>query len=442
MKRDWDIAKKIATDVFSKGGRTFLVGGYVRDQLLGLESKDIDIEVHNIRPDELKSILSKYGKVDTQGVSFGVYKIKGYDIDIAQPRSEKSSGYKHKDFEVTVDPFIGYEKAAMRRDFTMNAIMQDVLTSEIIDPFNGLQDLKQGIIRHVSDLTFVEDPLRVFRAASFAARFNFAVDESTMALMKTMKLSELSKERVFEEVKKALLKSNKPSIFFTILKEANQLSYWFPEIEALIDCPQNPKYHPEGCVWAHTMQVLDKAASVRCEAIQPLRFMLSALCHDLGKPAVCEKIDGVVHAYDHEKKGIPYAKALLSRLTTDKNISLYVENMVKMHMTPHRLFSGYSKVKKTNTMFDSSVCPEDLILLAYADSSDNIRSKNERAFLEERLEAYTDIMKMPEVTGKDLIAIGLKPGEEFSSILNKAHKCHLAGQDKSSVLKGIKTEYL
>ena len=246
--KDKRMAIDIAKLVNKQGGRTFYVGGYVRDEILNKPSKDVDIEVHGITSDELKSILMNLGKLRTQGASFGVYNLDGYDIDIVQPRKETATGRGHKDFEVFVDPFIGYEKAAERRDFTINAMMEDVLTGEIVDPFGGYDDCKNGIIRHVNDNTFKEDPLRVLRAAQFASRFGFKIAPETKDVMREMDLSTLSHERVYGEMKKALMKSDRPSIFFETLRDVNQLDTWFPELKAMIGCEQNPIWHPEGDV--------------------------------------------------------------------------------------------------------------------------------------------------------------------------------------------------
>ena len=315
---DLEMATNIAKLVKIYGGDTYFVGGYVRDKILGKSNKDIDIEVHNIHPNNLKEILNRLGKVKTQGISFGVYNLCGYDIDIAQPRMENAIGRGHKDFEVTVDPFIGTTKAAKRRDFTINAIMENVLTGEIVDPFNGIEDLKNRIIRHVDDNSFSEDPLRVLRAAQFAARFNFVIADETKLIMNKMDLSTLSRERIYEELKKAMLKSNKPSIFFERLREVDQLDYWFPEVKALFNCKQNASYHPEGDVWTHTMEVIDYAANIKTTASNPEYFLIAALCHDFGKPLSTTIDDnGDVHSYDHENIGVDVAKTFLNRINLD-----------------------------------------------------------------------------------------------------------------------------
>ena len=193
------------------------------------------------------------------------------------PRSERATGRGHRDFSVCVDGFIGTKKAAERRDFTVNAIMEDVLTGEIIDHFGGREDLQRGILRHVNEKTFAEDPLRVLRLAQFAARFGFSVDESTKELCRKIDLSALSKERVEAELKKALLKSESPSVFFRVLRDVNGLDFWFPEIAQLTGVEQNPVFHPEGDVWVHTMEVLDRAVKYRDKTASPFAFMLSAL---------------------------------------------------------------------------------------------------------------------------------------------------------------------
>ena len=240
---DISIAKEIALKVCNLGGKVYYVGGYVRDKILNIDNKDIDIEVHGITPKQLEEILDSVGKRIEIGESFGIYNLKGYDIDIAMPRKEYVIGSGHKDFDILVDPFIGTYNAAKRRDFTINALMEDVLTGEIIDHFGGVNDLNNKIIRYVNEETFKEDSLRVLRACQFASRFEFDISKETISLCKEMNISKLSKERIEGELKKALLKANKPSIFFDSLRKMNHLNYWFKELSELIDIKQNPCVH-------------------------------------------------------------------------------------------------------------------------------------------------------------------------------------------------------
>jgi len=432
------MAREIARLAADQGGRTFYVGGFVRDALIQKDNKDVDIEVHGISPQALEEILDSLGQRMTIGENFGIFGLKGYDLDIAMPRKEEARGQGHKDFDIFVDPFIGTEAAARRRDFTFNALMQDVLTGEIEDHFGGVEDLKAGVLRHVNDQSFSEDPLRVLRAAQFAARFGFRVAKETVELCRRMDLKHLPRERIEGELKKALLKADKPSIFFEALRQMNQLGHWFPELMALIGVEQNPVYHSEGDVWTHTMMVLDEAAKLRHRAANPYWFMLSAVTHDFGKAVCTEEKGGVLHAYQHEIRGLPLAKTFLRRITNETKLIGYVLNLTEYHMKPNTVAGARSAEKVTTRMYDQSVDPEGLICLALADDRGRITqvpATNHEAFLCERLKIYRELMDRPYVMGRDLIEAGLKPGAEFTEILKYAHKLRLAGVPKESALK-------
>ena len=435
---DQKMAREIARLVAEQGGRTFYVGGFVRDALIHRENKDVDIEVHGISPKCLEEVLDSLGERMVIGESFGIFGLKGYSLDIAMPRKEEVRGQGHKDFDIFVDPFIGTESAARRRDFTFNALMQDVLTGEIVDHFGGVADLKAGILRHVNDQSFAEDPLRVLRAAQFAARFDFRVAAETVSLCSRMQLQHLPQERIEGELKKALLKAEKPSVFFEVLREMDQLDHWFPEVKALIGVPQNPRYHSEGDVWTHTMMVLDEAAKLRHRAANPFWFMLAALTHDFGKAVCTEEKDGVLHAYLHEIKGLPLAETFLRRITRETKLIEYVLNLVEYHMKPNTVAGAGSAKKVTTRMFDQSVDPEGLICIALADDRGRITqlpATDHEVFLYERLEVFRELMARPYVMGKDLLEAGLKPGVEFTDILAHAHKLRLAGIPKDSALR-------
>ena len=438
----FDITKEIAEYIKSFGGNTYYVGGFVRDRLLGIENKDVDIEVHGIEPDRLFLLLEEIGEPVTFGKRFGLYSLRGENIDIAMPRCEHATGTGHRDFEINVDPYIGTEAAARRRDFTINSIMQDVLTGEIVDHFGGQDDLSAGIIRHIDSETFIEDPLRVLRAAQFVARFDFEIADATIELCRGIDISTLSKERVEEELKKALLKTDKPSIFFETLREMDQLKVWFPELERLIGLEQNPKHHPEGDVWIHTMEVLDRASAYREKASDTYRFMLLALTHDLGKIVTTEVSpkDGCIHAYGHEKEGLPLVETFVKRITNKKDVITYVKNMVPLHMKPNIASFSKPPVKSTNKMFDAAVSAEDLVWMSKADHpvmADEEQFEGDSDFLFERLRIYEETMAKPYVSGGDLIAAGLEPGENFSEILGYAHKLRLAGIDKETAMKQV-----
>ena len=435
------MARTIAEAVKREGGRSFYVGGIVRDHILGRENKDVDIEIHGITPQKLLDLLTPLGEVTKTGMSFGVFGLKSYEIDIAMPRKEKALGRGHKDFEIDVDPFIGYEKAAMRRDFTLNAMMEDVLTGEILDFFGGQEDIRNHLIRHVNDVTFQEDALRILRAAQFAARFRFRIAEETTELCRSMSLEEIVPERILEELNKALMKSGKPSIFFEELRRMGQLLFWFPEVEALIDIPQNPQRHPEGDVWTHTMMVLDEAARLRADAVYPVGFMMAALAHDFGKPETTVINGEKIQSIGHEVKGIETAKRFLSRISNENRLQRYVLNMVELHMRPNMLAAQKAGKKATARMFDRSVCPEDLLLLAKADHFGKGTAEPyeaTEAFLRERLSQYRELMSRPFVQGRDLVEAGFEPGPEYTKALQYAHKMRLAGVPKDEALAQTK----
>ena len=435
-----EMARQIALLVEKEGGRAFFVGGCVRDKIAGIANKDIDIEVHGLKPEKLEQILGQVGRWKTMGTSFGIYSMIGCHLDIAMPRTERTTGRGHRDFRVFVDPYLGPEAAARRRDFTVNALMEDVLTGKIFDAFGGRRDLERGILRHVDEKTFAEDPLRVLRGAQFAARFDFSIADETVELCKTMDLSALPGERVEGELEKAFLKAEHPSGFFLALRRMEQLGVWFPEIAALIGVEQNPDYHPEGDVWNHTMMVLDEAAALREEARDTMGFMMAALVHDLGKTLTTEQVNGKIHAFQHETKGLPLVENFLERLVFPKKRIGYVTNMVELHMKPNAMAARRSGVKSTNRLFDRSVDPKGLILLARADHlgrpGATILEENE-TFLWERLALFYEMMERPYVKGEDLIASGILPGPEFSELLTYAHKLRLAVVEKEAALKQV-----
>ena len=433
-------AEEIAERVHALGGSAYYVGGYVRDRLLGRDSKDIDIEIHGITEDALIELLSDMGETASFGRSFGIHTLRGTGIDIALPRTERSTGQGHRQFDVSVDPFIGTEAASSRRDFTINALMQDVLTGEILDYHGGREDLEKGIIRHVSDASFADDPLRVLRAASLASRLGFAIAEETASLCRSIDISQLSSERIEEELAKALLGSDSPSVFFEELRRMDQLSFWFPELEALIDLPQDPLYHPEGDVWVHTMEVIDRAAALRDKTDEPLSFMLLCLCHDFGKAVTTELIKGRYHAYQHEVKGIPVIESFLRRIVKEKSIRRYVTGMVPLHMRPNVAAFSKPSVKSTNRLFYEAASPGDLVYFAICDKpvlAGEEKFTGDSDFLWERLSVFEATMAKPHITGKDLIEAGISPGEELGRLLDYALKLRLAGIDKDQAMKQV-----
>lgn len=431
------LACAVSAAVREAGGRAYLVGGYVRDTLLGRQSKDIDLEVYGLTPARLKELLTMFGEPYTRGAAFGVLGLRHSDIDIAMPRKEKAVGGGHKDFEVCVDPFLPEEQACRRRDFTVNALLLDPLTGEVVDHVGGREDLKKGVLRHVCTESFPEDPLRVFRAARFSAVLGFTLAEETVALCRGIDVSALSRERVMEETSRALMKAERPSVYFRALEEMGQLGCFFPEVLALIGAKQSPLYHPEGDVFTHTMGVLDAAASLKGETKEPLLFMFACLMHDLGKPASrVIREDGTVTCPDHAEKGVPCAEQALARLTNDRKLTAYVLDMVKRHMAPLDLFRETAPAKKTRALLDASVCPEDLLVLTRADSRGKGRPpKPEKdVYWQERYADYLNWRTRPRVTGADLIAAGFAPGEEMGRLLGLTYQWALEDVPREEAL--------
>lgn len=296
---------KIAKIINNAGGRLFLVGGAVRDNILGNQVSDEDYLVVNLDEEEFTKL---FPNAISRGNSFKVFDIDGKEFALA--RKEIKTGKGHNSFSVVSNKDITVEEDLERRDITINAIAEDVLTKEIIDPFNGRNDLKNGIIRATSS-HFIEDPLRVYRVARFAARFQFKVDLETLKMMSTLKdeLVFLSKERVFTEFKKAL-EADRPSIFFEVLKDANVLDIHFKEVYDLIGALQPVKYHPEGDSYNHTMLALDNCA--RLTKRPEIRFC--TLVHDLGKGRTPKEM--YPHHYGHEKGGVEPLKVLCKKIGT------------------------------------------------------------------------------------------------------------------------------
>ena len=437
------ILKDISKRISDAGGRVFYVGGYVRDQFIGKESKDVDVEIYGIDYSVLMDILSDYGEVDTVGKSFGIIKVKGLDIDFTMPRTRRKTGDGHKDFEVLVNPYMPYKEACRRRDFTVNSVMQDVLTGEIVDYFNGRRDIEDRIIRHVDDKTFVEDPLRVYRAVQFAGRFGFAIAPETLELCGKTDLHFLPKERVFGEIMKLLMKSDNPSIGFEYMRELDIIKKHFPVLDKMIGCEQQPDHHPEGSVWNHTMLVVDEAAKLRLKSKYPEALMLAALLHDTGKPATRAVRKGKVTFYSHYDVGEAASIKFLKTVTDDKRLTVAVCTLVKYHMNPIFLYNSHAKVSAVRRLANKCDIHE-LLLLHEADhkrmrSSAAPCSNPVTDWFRDIIESNSlDKKAEPLVKGRDLIELGLAPGPRFGKILKDAYEMQMDGYSYEEIIGKVK----
>lgn len=402
MKSEKNIEYQIAEKVVAKGGRVFYVGGCLRDQLLNIENKDIDIEVYGISVQQLKEILKDFGQVNAYGSSFGILSIANYNLDISMPRKEKNYGKGHGDFEIFVDPFMSTYDACLRRDFTMNSIMQDVISKQIIDHFKGIEDINKKIIRHTNDDTFSEDPLRVLRAAGFASRLDFKIADKTIDLCKNIDLSSLSRERVEEETRKALLKGIKPSLYFEYLRKMNQLDYWYPYL--MTEDFQK--------VWNNTMNDLDKAASYHQLSINPEAFMLLVLFNRLYQNL--KNINSIIQA--------------IQKITNNNKIINYILNMLPLSANIKDFYLNKTSNAVLYHLFYEAKAVEDILLLSKCQNDINTD------YLVKQYKDYQKIINEDYVTGKDLIKMGIKSGKNYSKILSYATDLRLKGINKEKAL--------
>ena len=433
---DLETARRIAVAVRAAGGRALIVGGWVRDRELGRASKDIDLEVFGVEAARLREILSGFGSVNAVGESFTVFKVA--DLDVSLPRRESKVGRGHKGFEVTGDPHMTAHEAARRRDFTVNAISWDPLTSEFEDPFDGRGDIGRKRLRAVDERTFGDDSLRVLRAVQFAARFEFALDPATEALCRRISLDDLPAERIWGEFEKLLLQAPRPSIGFELALRLGVIDALLPEMKALIGCPQEPEWHPEGDVWIHTLMVIDQART-RIGALDRPRqaaIMLGAVCHDLGKPATTAFLDGRIRSIDHEQAGVAPATAVLDRLNVHTIAGFDVRREV-LGITAHHLkpgMFGMSKTPVSDGAFRRLAQKVDLELLALLAKSDclgrtgNFDCSAMDWFLERARQLGVEhAPPTPIVLGRHLIPLGVTPGPRMGEILRAVYERQLDG---------------
>jgi len=439
------LAEEIAKAVRARGGRALVVGGWVRDRLLGPDpgdgSKDLDLEVFGIPAADLPALLAPFGHVEPIGQSFPVYKID--TVDIGLPRRESKAGRGHKGFVVEGDPSMSIEDAARRRDFTVNAIAWDPLTDEYIDPFGGRQDLERRLLRAVDPQTFGDDSLRVLRAVQFAARFELTLDEQTKSLCRSIRLDDLPPERVWGEIEKLLLRARRPSIGFALMRELGVVDQLFPELNALIGCEQEPEWHPEGDVWVHTLMVIDQARA-RVDDLgrgDAITVMLAAVTHDFGKPKTTALVDGRIRSLDHEQEGVEPAAAFLDRLNIHsidgKDVRAQVLGLTAHHLKPGMLYKVRHEL--TDGAFRRLSQKVDLELLARVAKSDCLGRTGDFDcsamdwFLEKARDLGVDRSPpKPLLLGRHLLELGMKPGPEMGELLKKIYERQLDGEITST----------
>ena len=431
--------------IYDAGGRALLVGGCVRDTLMGAQPKDWDLEVYQLDAQHLRRILDQFGPVNVVGEAFTVYKL-GRHLDVSIPRRERKSGRGHKAFIIEGDPEMSVADAARRRDFTINAILQDPLTKELIDPFEGRLDLERRILRAVSVDTFAEDSLRVLRAAQFASRFQFDIDPRTVELCRSIDLSDLPAERIWGEMEKLLLQSSRPSVGLEWLRRLGVLEKLFPEIQSLIGVPQDPEWHPEGDVFIHTQLAIDRAR----ELIDDLSYarqvtvMLATLTHDFGKPATTEMIEGRWRSRGHEEAGVAPTESFLNRLnvhTIDNyNVRTQVIALVREHLKPGEFYKKRDEVGDGAFRRLARRCEPDLLYrVAKADSlgrnaewvpRNQWYGADAQEWFIQRTKELEVEQRPPEplLLGRHLLELGLEAGPRIGEITRAVYEMQLDGR--------------
>lgn len=436
---------KLARTVAEAGGRALLVGGCVRDPLLGVEPKDWDVEIYGVEPARLREILEKFGPINIVGEAFTVYKL-GQDLDVSLPRRERKQGRGHRAFLVEGDPSMTVEEAARRRDFTINAILKDPLTEEVIDPFGGRADIERKLIRAVSRDTFTEDSLRVLRAAQFAARFEFDIEPETVRLCSSIDLTDLPRERLWGEIEKLLIRARRPSIGLSWLYRLGAVDQLFPELKALEGVPQEAEWHPEGNVDVHTLLTVDRARELIEDLPYPKKVtvMLAALCHDFGKPATTEFIEGRWRSRGHEEAGVEPTEKFLDRLNIHTlegyDVRAQVVALVRDHLKPGELYKKREEIGEGAFRRLARKCELDLLYrVAKADSLGRNAEwvPRERWYTAEAQEwfiararalAVEQRAPAPILMGRHLLEMGLKPSPRVGEILTAVYELQLEGR--------------
>lgn len=416
----------ILREIIKKGGRPYFIGGCVRDTVLLVDPKDIDVEVFNLDIDSLISVLEEHGKVDVVGKSFGVVKLttQDNDYDFSLPRKDNKIGAGHKDFEVVIDQSMTVEEAALRRDFTFNAMSMDV-NGRIFDPFNGYNDLENRVLRNTSD-QFSEDPLRVLRGFQFAGRFNLIGELGLLKLCRQIKdqFQHLPKERIWTEFEKWAMKSvnHKAGLDFLVM------SHWidcFPELRDILGVPQELDFHPEGCVYTHTCYVVNAMNDIcnreGIDGERKLILILAALCHDLGKAETTIYRKDRISAPKHDQVGVKISENFLLSINCPHKVIDQVLPLVREHMC-HLNGVNAKMINKLSVRLGKANI-EDLCLLIEADHSGRPPLQKKLPRDAKLLLELARILKVNEkappkiVNGKDIIDI-IPPGKDMGQLLD------------------------
>lgn len=405
-----------------------LVGGCVRDRLIGIESKDLDVEVYGVDPARLREILTQLGNVNTVGEHFSVYKLvvrnqssDRVEIDISIPRRESKSGQGHRGFLIEGDPSMTFEDAARRRDFTINAILYDPLTDETVDPFGGRRDLENRLLKAVDAGTFIEDSLRVLRAVQLAARFELTLDVETAELCRSIDLSDIPHERIWGEFEKLLMLAERPSIGLNVALELRVLDKLFPELRALVGGQSG---HTAEDAFEHTKRSLDDAARVCADLTKAKRLtvMLATLCHDLSTDS---------------QTRLEAALSILKKLgvysVEGYDVRSQILSLVREQGAPHHFYE--SRGSTTDGDFRRLAQNAELDLLyrvtkacgVAQDGGESAIAEAEWFIERARALGVEHEPSEPLLQGRHLLEAGVQPGPEMGRLLKRVYELQLDG---------------
>ncbi len=443
----YKVVQEICSILTKNGARPYLVGGCVRDALLGKKVFDFDIEVFGVHPEQIISILSPTFEILPQkcflrkNSEFGVFKVKGSNVDISIPRSEVKIGDNHNDFDVQFLPLnCNIEEAANRRDFTINAIYFDVKRHELCDPYGGILDLRNKILKNIGE-KFSEDPLRVLRAMQFISRFELIPTRDLIELSSSLSLCNISAERIFLEWKKLMLLGTKPSLGLQFLKKCGWIKF-FPEIDALTYCDQDHRHHPEGNVFTHTCLAIDLFANDRLGIpSEDLTVGFATLCHDFGKPVTTTRDGNGIHHFGHDVAAVPFIDSFLSKMKAPKKLIQEVKLLVQHHMAIRddhfdkldeksrkiSLLKLSAKVGRLDRLIRVCIYDHHGRGGVWGDCNApeyELKSLNLAKSMARQL-GILDKMPEPIIKGRDLIKLGLIPSDAFSKILKATFEAQL-----------------
>jgi tRNA nucleotidyltransferase (CCA-adding enzyme) len=450
-----------------------LVGGAVRDHMLGLPPKDFDVEVHQTPPEKLQEILARFGEVETVGAAFGVIKLttpQKNTYDFSSPRIDNKTGHSHKDFKITTNPDIPFHLSSSRRDLTINALGWNPHTKTLLDPFGGLEDLKNKTLRHINP-QFGEDPLRPLRLLQFSARFGFNIHPTTIKICQNLKssfsLNLLPKERVEKEFLKFLLEGKHHRLALKEFQKTGWLSF-FPELENLHNLSQDPVHHPEGDVLTHTglcLEALIHAPKYQnLETSQKKILAFATLCHDLGKSTTTQTQYNptlgrvTVSSHNHQIEGLQPTKSLLEKLNQNEKTIEQVSLLVLHHMdhiwttnTPASVAQLAAKLSPKNPHAINPTLSQSLKNLSILVEADYGGRHPKPPQLPEKMKELINTASQigclhapltNPIQGDDLIKIGFHPNKIFSDLLIGTYQTLLKNPTltKTDLLTELKTQ--